>query len=239
MPTIFFPPSVMLALLVAMVAALFFLTGRLDRVLPRGSRGEALVQRWAGAVQALVIAMGLLTAVDLVYRRDAPTWRWLTVAVFAAALWSTRHALSDWGSGVVLRAEGTLKKGGRLSFGTSRGRIRSLGLRSVEVEAEDGRLLRLPYAALAGGALETSPDGTTTRSHAFTVTVEDPADPADVVDRIRAAALLSPWSATEPAPSARVTEREGRRVRIEVTVHPLDAAYSSQVERAVRSVLHE
>ncbi len=237
MPALPSHPGLSVALLVVVVAALLFVSSRLDRVLPRDGRLEAAVQRWVGSAQALIVVVGLLLAIEIVYRADAPTWRLLTIGVFLAALWAGRHALSDWGSGIVLRAEGTLKKGGHLTFGTSRGRIVSLGLRSAEVEAEDGRLLRLPYTVLGASALESTPDERATRSHTFTLVVAADSNPADVMERITAVALLCPWSSAWPDPSSRLLDRQGDRSRFEVTVHPQDAAYAPMVENAVRVAL--
>jgi small-conductance mechanosensitive channel len=228
-------PAVLFALLLGASVALLFLAGRLDRLLPRGSRIEGAVQRWAGTGQALIVALGLLLAVRLVYGSDLPAWRWLTIGIFAVGLWSVRQALSDWGSGIVLRAEGTLKIGARISVGDSRGRIRRLGLRSAEVEAENGRLLRLPYSALAGSAIEASTDETAARSHTFAVVVDTGADPSELIDRITSAALLSPWSSAEPPPTVRMLERQGGASRFEITVHPVDSAHASRVENAVRA----
>ena len=226
MPSVISHPAFLLFLLLVVVAALLFVSSRLDRVLPRDSRMEVVVQRWAGSAQALIVALGLLLAVDIIYRGDAPTWRVLTVGIFLTAVWAGRHALSDWGNGIVLRAEGTAKKGGRLSVGTSRGRILSLGLRSAEVEAEDGRLLRLPYTVLAGSAIESIPDESATRSHTFILVVEADVNPADVMERTITTALLCPWSSAWPSPSVRLLERQGDRSRFEVTVHPQDPAYA-------------
>ncbi|MDH3208023.1 MAG: mechanosensitive ion channel [Gemmatimonadota bacterium] len=224
-----------LFLLLGSVVLLLLAIGRVDRVVPRGSRVEAWIQRWAATGQALVVVLGLLVAVQAMYGDDAATWRWLTIGVFIIAFWSSRRSLTDWANGVMLRSEGTLTPGGRIGVDTGRGRIRRLGLRSAEVEAEDGRVLRLPYTGLAAAAIEINPQEVAARSHTFGVEVTEVDDAAALSDRMTTEALLSPWSSAQPPPSVRLLERGEGVMRFEVTVYPIDPAFVSKIESAVRA----
>lgn len=227
-------PLVAFVALAAWVAFLVFAIERADRIVPRGSRLEAGIQQWAAAVQAVVVIAGVLAAVQIVFGSDTTTWRWLTMGIFIVLGWSARHALSDWANGVVLRSEGTLRIGTRIGIGSGRGRIRQLGLRSAEVEAEDGRLLRLPFTTLAKAPIEISPEEVSARSHTFTLRLVGTRDASEVAERIASAALLSPWSSAKPAPTVRLVEADERSTRFEVTVYPVDPTFASNVESSVR-----
>lgn len=235
MPSFVNSPGFTLVLLLALVLSLIVVIGRLDRVVPRGSRLEAWVQRWAATGQALVVVSGLLWAIQVVYRDDLSTWRWLTLGVFIAAFWASRRSLSDWANGVMLRSEGTLRLGGRIGVEVGRGRIRRLGLRSAEIEAEDGRVLRLPYTDLAETAIEISPEEVAARSHTFSVDVAGSTDAAELSVRMTTGALLSPWSSAQPPPSVRLLDQDDAGLRFEVTVYPVDPLFVSKVEGAVRA----
>jgi len=226
-----------LVALLTFVITVVFVIGRVEQVVPRESRLEAWVQRWAATAQALVIVAGLLAAGEVIYGADHTTWRWLTLGVFAVIGWSSRRALSDWASGITLRAEGTLRAGVRIGVGTERGRVRRLGLRSAEVEAENGRVLRLPYTGLAEANIEVGSDEDSGRSHTFTVDIDGTVDVGELSDRVVAGALLSPWSAAVPSPQVRVLDRGRDGLCLEVTVYPVDPAFVMKVEEAVRAVV--
>jgi small-conductance mechanosensitive channel len=151
--------------------------------------------------------------------------------------WSTRRALSDWASGVTLRSEGTLREGARIGVREGRGRIRRLGLRSAEVEVEDGRVLRLPYTTLAEGSIEVSSEEVAARSHTFVVQVAGSPDAGELSERMVSGALLSPWSSAQPAPSVRLLDQGPSGLRFEVTVYPIDPTFVAKVEDAVRGVV--
>lgn len=239
MPAFASAPGVTLVLLLALVIVLLLAIDRLDRLVPRGSALEAGVQRWAATGQALVVVAAALWAIRVAFPNDTSTWRWLTLGVFAVAAWASRRSLSDWANGVMLRSEGTLRSGRRIGVAVGRGRIRRLGLRSAEVEAEDGRVLRLPYTGLAEAAIEISPEETAVRSHTFFVDVSGPADAAELAGRMAAGALLSPWSSTQPAPGVRLVEQGADGLRFEVIVYPVDPAAVSKVEGAVRTSVQD
>jgi hypothetical protein len=235
MPAFVNAPGVTLVLLVAGVVVVLLAIARMDRLVPKGSRLEGWTQRWAPTAQALVVVGAVLWAVHMAFPHDQSTWRWLTVGVLGVAAWASRRGLSDWANGVMLKSEGTLRAGGVIGVAIGRGRIRHLGLRSAEVEAEDGRLLRLPYSGLAEATIEVSPDRTVARSHTFFVDVSGPADAADLARRMVTGALLSAWSLIEPAPDVRLLEEGPEGLRFEVTVYPIDPAAVSKVERSVRA----
>ena len=228
-------PSVQLMALLAWVVVLVFAVGRAERFLPKGSGVEAWIRHWAAVVQAIVVLGGLLAAIQILYGPETTMWRWLTLGVLGLTAWACRGALSDWASGLVLRAEGALRAGGRIVTPSGPGRIRGLGLRSAEVEGEDGRVLRLPYTNLAQASIEIDSEDAAARSHTFRVTVAQPVDAAAVSARMMTEALLSPWSSAQPAPSVRVLDHDEGSVHFEVTVYPVDAALVSKIEAAVRA----
>jgi small-conductance mechanosensitive channel len=227
--------GVTLVLVLALASVLVLAMDRVDRVVPRGSRLEAWVQRWAATGQALVVLASTLWIVEILFRADTQTWRWLTTGVLVVAAWASRRSLTDWASGVMLKSEGTLRPGGRIGVDAGRGRIRRLGLRSAEVEVEDGRVLRLPYTGLAAAAIEITPEETAARSHTFTVHVATLGDAAELSERMTTGALLSAWSSAQPTPTVRLLARGDEGLRFEVTVYPVDPAFASKVEEAVRA----
>jgi hypothetical protein len=235
MPAFVSSQGVAVVLVLALAVIVVLGMGRADRVVPRGSRLESWVHRWTPTAQGLVVLGAIVWAIHIAFGDDASMWRWLTMGVFAAAAWSSRRSLSDWASGVFLRSEGTLRPGARIGVGVERGRIRHLGLRSVEVEVEDGRVLRLPYTSLAEAAVEVSPEEIAARSHTFTVDVPADSDTGEISSRLAAAALLSPWSSSQPGPSVRLLGESEGALRFEVTVYPVDPAFVSKVESAVRA----
>jgi small-conductance mechanosensitive channel len=50
-----------------------------------------------------------------------------------------------------------------------------------------------------------------------------------------AAALLSPWSSAQPAPSVRLLDQSADGLRFEVTVYPVDPVAVAKIEDAVRA----
>lgn len=237
MPFLAGSPIVAVLLVALLVAVSLFAVGRLPSLLPRGGRLERWSIRWVLVLQVLIAVMGALGVVHLVYRGDAVSWRFLTVGVFAAVAWAMRHSLTDIASGLTLRAEGTLGVGEGIGTRDVRGRVLRLGLRSVEIETGDGRLVRMPYSTLSRSSVETTSEEGAVRSMTFSVGLGADDDPVEVIEGMRRRALLSPWSSSQRAPVARLVEDAGTGTRVEMTVFPVDLEQAAKIEAAVREGL--
>jgi len=88
---------------------------------------------------------------------------------------------------------------------------------------------------VAEAAIEVSPEEVAARSHTFTVDPPGAGDAADLGARMTAGALLSAWSSAQLAPSVRLLDRGEGGLRFEITVYPVDPAFASKVEGAVRA----
>lgn len=236
MPSMIDHPAVAVALVVLAVALALVIVGRIPYLLPKGGRLERWSLRWVLALQVLIVVLGALGAVHFAYRGDAVTWRVLTAGVFAAVFWSVRHSLTDIASGLALRAEGSLAVSEGIGTGGDRGRVLRMGLRSVEIETDDGRLVRLPYGTLSRNSIETTSEDGSTRSMTFVVELKDDVDPMPIVEGMRLRALLSPWSSAHREPVARLIQADGAS-RVEVTVFPVDLEHAGRIEAAVREGL--
>lgn len=158
----------------------------------------------------------------------------LVVGTFVLASW---FAVRDLISGAILRAEDTYEPGEWLRVGDKSGRIRHVGARSIELELEDGRRLRIPYSMLAESTIAKSePEGSAT-AHSFNLDVPRTSSVAEVKASVERAALRSMWSSTVRVPRVETGTMTDDSVRLNITVYALHPDYDLEVENAVRSAL--
>ncbi len=158
-------------------------------------------------------------------------------AVVGVAVLASWFAVRDLVSGAILRVEDTYQPGEWLKVGDKSGRIRRVGARSIELELEDGRRLRIPYGMLAGSAItKAEPVGSAT-AHSFSIEVPRTRSVAEVKADAQRAALLSMWSSTVRPPRVETSTITPDSVRLDVTVYALHPDYDLEVENAVRDAL--
>lgn len=137
----------------------------------------------------------------------------------------------DYLSGVVLRSEGSWRVGDRVRVGEVEGVVLRLGYRTVELQRQDGDIVFVPYANLSSDLLvRRHAEGDVVR-HTFTVPCPDHLGSAQLVHRVREAALMHHWSSPGHDPGVQVAPDGSLRV----TIHALSEERVPQVEAAVRA----
>ena len=221
------------AALAALVAGVVLLR-RLEPYVP-SRRARRILQR---AVVPSVELFTAASAAGLVFARvvDGRT-AWVGIAwamLFLALAWTARTTIEDFVAGALLRMEGGVERGRRFGVAGVSGRIARLGYRSIEVEADDGSTIRLPWRTVARDPIRLREGVAASRSHSFTLTVPRTRPIERVLDEIPAAALLSPWASTTRLPEVRLRSETDDSFVLEVTAHSLDARFAPQIEADVR-----
>jgi small-conductance mechanosensitive channel len=214
--------------LIAVRAAARTLPAHPDRRAVAG-RLLPLVQIAIGAT-ALAVAAALLLDGHPLLRILAP------LAILALLFWAGRAALRDLVTGAILQAEDPFLPGQRISAGAFHGRIRSVGLRSLEVQTDDGARLRLPYSGLATTPVLRRGPAAGPASHTFQLRAPAGMPPAAAVARLRRAILNSFHASAGRPPQVRLTH-DAAHTTLEVTVYSPDPTALPLLETAARNAL--
>jgi len=158
-------------------------------------------------------------------------------AIGAVVLLGAWFAVRDIIGGAILRAEDVYEPGEWLRVGQTEGRIRRVGVRSIELEMYDGKRLRVPYSGMAGSAItKAEPTGSAT-AHSFQVSVPRTLSVAEVKTRLQRAARLSMWASTTRSPQVELVQHTPETLTFGLTVYSLHPDYDLDVENAVRAAV--
>jgi len=159
--------------------------------------------------------------------------------ISAVLLFGAWFAVRDIIGGAILRAEEVYEPGEWMRVGETEGRIRHVGVRSIELEMDDGKRLRVPYSGIAGSAItKAEPTGSAT-AHSFQVTVPRTLSVAEVKTRLQRAARLSMWASTTRPPQVELARHTPETLTFGLTVYALHPDYDLEVENAVRATVGE
>ena len=222
----------LLAVIGAGLGAAVWLVRHLGPLLP-GSRRRARFERLVPLLQ-LGLAAAAIVALTASLLGGRPTTLTLALAALAGvAVASTWFALRDIVAGAVLRAEDAFETGQWIRVEDVEGRVRQVGVRTLELERDDGTSVRIPYARITTSRLVRAGRAEDASSHTFTL--ELPADraPVRVLPIIRAAARNCFFVSATRAPHVQVLSG-GDVNRYVVTVFTLDRVFVPEIEAAVR-----
>lgn len=231
------PGAIRWLVVAAVLAAVALLVRRVDRYLP-SRRARRVTQRWIVPPIELLAAAAAIGWIlgRLLEGRSAWSGLAYTLAVLAVA-WTARAAAEDFVAGAILRMEGNIERGRRLDTTGVHGRVASLGFRSVEIEADDGSTVRVPWRTVARKPVRVGAGGSAVRSHSFTITVPRTRPIERVLEEIPSAALLSPWASTTRPPEVQLQGETDTSYILEITAHALDARFAPQIEADIREKL--
>jgi potassium efflux system protein len=126
----------------------FFLVAKLAGWLVR--RSLAKRQAWGGPVFALsklltyfLVVVGVVTALGLL-GLPLSSLVLTSSALLVGIGFSLQHVVRDFVGGLVLLIEQSIRKGDYVTFGTTKGKVQEIGLRSTHVHTRDGTELIVP-----------------------------------------------------------------------------------------------
>lgn len=225
-------------LLIALaLAAVAIVMRRLEGYLP-SRRARSFLRRWIVPSLDLMVAgsaAGWVLAELLANRSDVSGLAF--TGLFLLLVWVSRSVVADFLTGVVVRMEGVIEPGRRVSAEGVEGRVTRLGLRTIAMEADDGATIQVPWCVMARGAIRLGEEGAAVRSYSFTITVPRDQPIERLLETIPAAALTSPWASTTRAPEVRLQSETETSYVLRITAHALDARFAPQIEAAIRGRL--
>lgn len=195
------------------------------------------LRRMLPAIEFLV-GLSFLAWALIVILRDRSPFTMATLGLIVAVLIATAwFALRDYVSGVILQAENLYEENQRVAFSGTAGRVRNVGLRTLEIETEDGKRVKIPYRKMTGAALEISDEQAFSKAHTFRLAVPRSLSPTETIARVRTAALNAFWSSVKHEPHVQLRGENPEHFTVEVTVYALEEAYGSEIEHAVKRAL--
>ncbi len=200
-------PSVHKSVLAGLTAILLLLLARglelgpLQRLPQRGLVPLGL-RTAVVALRLGVLTLVLLAGMLALPRSLAPAPAYVFVSLAIAVGWTSRHILGDFLAGVVLVIEHRVTTGARIHVGLVEGPlqgvVRGVGLRFVEIDADDGRHVSVPNRAFLERVVTQDDDSyvpVEVRVH-----VPSGHDAREVRRLLEELALLSPWLAPVGSP---------------------------------------
>jgi len=189
----------------------------------------ALLAGWMPPVRLVVAGVAFLLILDVVIPEHPTARAVVLVLLLLFIFWAGREVLQNIAAGAVLIARGAVRVGEYLRVGDEAGRVVSVSLRGVELQADDGSRIFLPGRRLQTDVATHAPGGG--RAAPVSVTCPLPGNgsvPADHVQRLcRRLVILSPRRAPH---SPVLVHVDGDVAHVTLTATPFDSAEAGALE---------
>ena len=193
------------------------------------------VRRWLPAIQVgVAIVLGTIVSLSILGPMPAAIFLGASLLVALASAWLF---IRDAVAGVVLRAENVLEPGQSIRCGELTGTIAKIGARSLAIETEDGRRVRVPYGRLGASPLDLASARERGIALRFHVSVPRDRSVETDVSAIRRAAMHSFFASACFEPRVRLVADDPDARTFEVTVFAADPSHLGPIQNAVLTSL--
>lgn len=139
-------------------------------------------------------------------------------------IWVGWFGARDYIAGIILRAQDVYETGHQLSVGEVTGKISKLGYLNIEVQEQDGAVLKIPYSKITSSIHLNKNENKMVSTHKFTIKVSSHQLLEGVIDKIRKSILNSPWHASHLTPHINKISEKNNLVDLEVIVSTYGAS---------------
>jgi len=185
-------------------------------------------------VAELVVWLIFFSWFAILFSKTEEIYAYVVLAIlFLMLFWIFRYWVKELIAGVVFRSSSHLKVGDILHFEDLKGTIRKFGNYSVDLETQDNQVIFIPYSKLADAVNIISEPTGLSQGYTFTLVCEKVEEQAELMHKIKATILASPWVSANRTPTIRLANQDSTSLEFEITVYPIDKSFTGKIENLV------
>ncbi len=157
----------------------------------------------------------------------------MVVVLLLAIAW---FVFRDFMAGGLLKAEKSLEPGQTIKTSFASGRIKHMGSRSMELENEDGELVKIPYGRLSNELFILPPEDEDNLPHHLEVPLHAEVSPEQSREKAEKLLLSMPWI-VGPTPEVKLARSAEGNYVLRMVFYTHVRSQAVQVEEKVRQAL--
>jgi small-conductance mechanosensitive channel len=146
-----------------------------------------------------------------------------------------RFWITDIIAGIIFRYGKQIGLGDGLQIDDYRGKIVNLGIRSIEIENEDGRSIYIPYRKVTSAIFSKTESAAQTSGYTFELETPYDGDIDKVIEGIKTTILALPWSSIRKVPQVSLKGQSEKILIFNITVYSIDRSFFSKIETHVKN----
>jgi len=157
----------------------------------------------------------------------------MVVVLLLAIAW---FVFRDFMAGVLLKAEKSLEPGQTIKTSFASGIIKRMGSRFMELQNEEGELVRIPYGRLSNELFILPPDDEDNMPHHLEIPLPDEASPEQSRDKVKKLIMSMPWI-VGPTPEIKLSRSAEGNYTLRVVFYTHIRSQAVQVEEKLQQAL--
>lgn len=217
---------------------LMFLVIRLTRkilgVWLKARKSQAVIQRTLPAAEALIWLLFSIWSVGKIIQDTFYSSLIIMAISGIVILWVGWFAARDWIAGIILRMQDRYQPGQLLQVEDIRGKIRRIGYLAMEIERDNGEVLKIPYSSISGKVHGVKEGRDGANHHRFEINLTKDKPLPAVLSQLRLAVLNSVWSPLNKEPEIKLLKETSDAFVLEMIVFAPQDEFGRAIEEDVK-----
>ncbi len=145
------------------------------------------------------------------------------------------YFLRDFIAGIILKTEFPFEINQRISTNRNDGSIKKLGYRSLELEKDNGDIVKVPYSQIASASIHLQNMEDSLRGHETLIKASAKIPVQTAKELIAKELLLTPWAAINQTPSIRVIEQTDEVNTYSVHFHSVSSKHAASISQHLKT----
>ena len=187
------------------------------------------IRKFLPVLEVTVLILIILWIIARFYGDDPIYSLVLNIAFLVILIWSAWFAIRDYVSGIFLRAENIYELNDTVRIHNIEGIVRAMGFRSLELETEDHRKIRIPYSTITKETVERLRISERWKADVFSVKIKKSIPANQLVRQLKETILNCAWSSIKKFPIVDLESETNGVFQFEITVFALDRNFFSVI----------
>ncbi|HCX98667.1 MAG TPA: hypothetical protein DG754_00870 [Bacteroidales bacterium] len=219
--------------------ALFFmlrLASQLAKTIPTSKKYRKVILRGFPLFELAIWAAFVLWVVNHALGNSEYLTLATTSVLLVFLLIISWFFLRDFIAGIILKTEFPFEINQRIAASKYDGAIKRLGYRSLELEMDNGDIVKIPYSQIASRSIHLQNMEDSLRGHETLVKASTKIPVQTAKDIITKEVLLTPWATTKQVPTIRVVEQTDQTNSYSVHFHSVSSKYAASISQHLKTV---
>lgn len=232
-PDIEFTSSVLYKFLIAgiLLFAFFRISFYVLRLFVKNKKFVKAINRYFPLLEMLVWILFAIKALGEFIESNQILAIGVALFLLFILFWIFRFSLKDIIAGVFFKSSGQFSKNDILNTDEFSGRIKKLGLHSLELETESRKTIFIPYSKIIENINVRLDTPEMKSAYTFRVDIPKAVNENAMADEIKNYLVSLPWISVKVMPRVKIISRTSTHIAFEISIHTINSSYILKTEK--------
>ncbi len=204
--------------------------------MPHKYNFKGILTRYFPVFEILVWFIFMIWAIQYFWKNNQLYSFALIFILIILVIWIAWFALKDYIAGAIFKTGKRIRKNEHIRVDQYSGIIKQFNNRTMEIEAETGKVYLVPYSFLFGKIIQKTSSSGYIQKQSFKMSFRDIDNVQQLRNEIFKELLMNPATLASKEPHVNIAEEShGNKLVLDIVVYTIDKQYFYNIEKSIRN----